>query len=153
MGASCTKSAAGDVDDAMPTEDDRLHLESVWAAQVIGGLGDRYESRIAALKATIADLQLSNRSLDMELTCERSRHGSSAGQLAFEIAEGVILIEHSPNTTMHRHSWPGSVDHAGKIAVGRQLEDDQVEQQRMAEVRTARVLDEEDLLQKTRFVW
>ena len=116
MGITCTKHST-----SMPSMDDeRRHLQSVWAVQAIGSLGERYESKIAALEAEVAELRSGKQRLGAELDQVRDLDLSvSANQPAPVVAEGVILgIEPEPLTGVGLHT----IDVERTVAVGRPLQ-------------------------------
>ena len=116
MGASCTKHK----EEAPSIDDEKRHLQSIWAAQAIGSLSDRYESKIAALEAQVAELRSSKQRLEAELDHVSELDLSvSANQPAPAVAEGVILgIEPEPLMGAALHS----IDDEGTVAVGRPLQ-------------------------------
>ena len=116
MGITCTKHST-----SMPSMDDeKRHLQSVWAVQAIGSLGERYESKIAALEAEVAELRSGKQRLGAELDKVRDLDLSvSANQPAPVVAEGVILgIEPEPLTGAGLHT----IDVERTVAVGRPLQ-------------------------------
>jgi len=145
------KSAAGSVSEDTQIDGDQLHLQSIWAAQVIGSLADRhnrYESKIAALEETVASLRSDRQDLDEELA-EVRKLVVTADQPAPVVAEGVILVEVSTSASPPaRQPAPAALraHQQHTIAVGRPLQDSDIAER-------ARVLEEEELFQRTRFAW